>query len=202
MTSLDLLGKSLAESMGSSSSSSGVTVSYATVTAVHEYTSDIKLDVSMYGGTLYGLSMTTGCRGVAVGDRVIVQTYGHLSVVTGVIAHDNYDNTPYVKRAGDTLTINGVFSGYLTSSATALRFNVPCVYDATPSAASSFTIRVRSNGSYVLGGSTSYETVTASNISIVTQGGYSFQIAMTVSASDGNNHACAVVVGSGTIKFS
>lgn len=66
-----------------------VTVSYGTVKAVNETKADVRLDVDLHGGTLYGLPMTTACRGVAVGDRVIVQTYGHLSTVTGVIAHDN-----------------------------------------------------------------------------------------------------------------
>lgn len=66
-----------------------VTVSYGTVKAVNETDTDVRLDVDLHGGTLYGLPMTTACKGVAVGDRVVVQTYGHLSTVTGVIAHDN-----------------------------------------------------------------------------------------------------------------
>lgn len=81
------LGAQLGESTAQSKSST-VQVGYATVTAIHSYSADVRLDVSMYGGTLYGIPMTTACRGVAVGDRVIVQTYGHLSTVTGVIAHE------------------------------------------------------------------------------------------------------------------
>lgn len=82
------LGAQLAEALAPRRSDL-VTVSYGTVKAVNETSTDVRLDVDLHGGTLYGLPMTTACKGVAVGDRVIVQTYGHLSTVTGVIAHDN-----------------------------------------------------------------------------------------------------------------
>lgn len=85
---IDQLGTKLAEALAPKRQEL-VTVSYATVKAVNETGTDVRLDVGLHGGTLYGLPMTTACKGVAVGDRVIVQTYGHLSTVTGVIAHDN-----------------------------------------------------------------------------------------------------------------
>lgn len=84
---IDALGRQLAEAFGKRTGSD-VSMSFGTVAAVHEYTADVKLDVSVYGGTLYGLSMTTACQGVAAGDRVVVMTYGHISVVTGVVAHE------------------------------------------------------------------------------------------------------------------
>lgn len=90
---IDQLGTKLAEALAPKRSDL-VTVSYGTVKAVNETEADVRLDVDLHGGTLYGLPMTTACKGVAVGDRVIVQTYGHLSTVTGVIAHDN---SHYVK---------------------------------------------------------------------------------------------------------
>ena len=83
------LGTQLAEALAPRRSDL-VTVSYGTVKAVNETEADVRLDVDLHGGTLYGLPMTTGCRGVASGDRVVVQTYGHLSTVVGVVAHDNY----------------------------------------------------------------------------------------------------------------
>lgn len=85
---IDQLGTKLAEALAPKRQEL-VTVSYGTVKAVNETDTDVRLDVDLHGGTLYGLPMTTACKGVAVGDRVIVQTYGHLSTVTGVIAHDN-----------------------------------------------------------------------------------------------------------------
>lgn len=85
---IDQLGTKLAEALAPKRREL-VTVSYGTVKAVNETEADVRLDVDLHGGTLYGLPMTTSCKGVAVGDRVIVQTYGHLSTVTGVIAHDN-----------------------------------------------------------------------------------------------------------------
>ena len=85
---IDQLGTKLAEALAPKRQDL-VTVSYGTVKAVNETGADVRLDVDLHGGTLYGLPMTTACKGVAVGDRVIVQTYGHLSTVTGVIAHDN-----------------------------------------------------------------------------------------------------------------
>lgn len=91
------LGTQLAEALAPKRSDL-VTVSYGTVKAVNETEADVRLDVDLHGGTLYGLPMTTACKGVAVGDRVIVQTYGHLSTVTGVIAHDN---SHYVSMRGD-----------------------------------------------------------------------------------------------------
>lgn len=90
------LGTKLAEALAPRRSDL-VTVSYGTVKAVNETEADVRLDVDLHGGTLYGLPMTTACKGVAVGDRVVVQTYGHLSTVTGVIAHDN---SHYVSMQG------------------------------------------------------------------------------------------------------
>lgn len=199
MASIDLLGKSLAESLGASSSkSSGVNVGFATVTAIHEYSADVKLDLSMYGGTLYGVPMTTGCRGVEVGDRVIVQTYKHLSVVTGVIAHDN---THYVKRAGDTMTAVGHYAGYITSSGTSMRFSIPCVCDATPYAASSWVMQVRADGDYEAGSSSSYTTIGSSQLELTARG-HHIDVVLTFADARNNNIAVGIMVYSGTIGFS
>ena len=46
---------------------------------------------------LRGLRMTVACSGAQVGDRVIVDTYAHVSVVTGILA--NADNTHYGSSA-------------------------------------------------------------------------------------------------------
>lgn len=56
------------------------------------------LDVTVGSTVLRGLQMVTGCRGADVGDQVIVDTFSGVSVVTGVLAHDN---DPYVKVIDD-----------------------------------------------------------------------------------------------------
>lgn len=45
-----------------------------------------RLDVSVGGATLKGLSMTTSCAGAKAGDRCIVHAVGPIAVVTGIIA--------------------------------------------------------------------------------------------------------------------
>lgn len=90
------LGSKLAKGM-SSRPSSGVNISYGTVKAVNDTGGTVSLNVYVHGGTLYGIPMTTACCGVQVGDRVVVETYGNLSTVTGVIARNNY---PYKSHVG------------------------------------------------------------------------------------------------------
>lgn len=81
-----VLGEYLAES---GNSVKAVTMSYGDVTSVSTSGGDVRLTLSVDGGTLTSVPMTTACRGVKAGDRVIVQRYGHLATVVGVIAHDN-----------------------------------------------------------------------------------------------------------------
>lgn len=198
---IDALGRQLAEAFGKRTGSD-VSMSFGTVAAVHEYTADVKLDVSVYGGTLYGLSMTTACRGASVGDRVIVQTYGHLSVVTGVIAHDN---APYVKVAGDTMNAAGYYGGYITSSGTLLRFSLPCVFASGVSAAASsdWQIYVRADGGYEVGSADSATTIRASNIALTCRtNAHHIDVAITFSTARNNNIAVGVQVSSGSITFS
>ncbi|OZG68284.1 RICIN domain-containing protein [Bifidobacterium eulemuris] len=56
-------------------------VSLGTVTAV----SNARCTVSVQGGSLEDIPMTTACLGVRVGSRVVVETSRRISVVTGVI---------------------------------------------------------------------------------------------------------------------
>ena len=80
----------------------GISRAFATVSRVND---DGTIDVSMGDYTdvngvtseciLRGLRMTVACSGAQVGDRVIVDTYAHVSVVTGILA--NADNAHYVK---------------------------------------------------------------------------------------------------------
>lgn len=81
--------------------SGGISRTFATVSRVN---GDGTIDVSMGDYTdvngvtseciLRGLRMTVACSSAQVGDRVIVDTYAHVSVVTGILA--NADNTHYV----------------------------------------------------------------------------------------------------------
>ena len=69
------------------------------------------LDVTVGGTVLRGLQMVTGCRGADVGDQVIVDTFSGVSVVTGVLAHDN---DPYVTEVPRdvSLTPNEALANY------------------------------------------------------------------------------------------
>lgn len=78
------LGEFIAQS---SSKPKGTSMSFGTVQSVG---SDGKLSVTVDGGTLEGVPMLTGCEGVSEGDRVVLMTYGHLSVVMGVLAGSDY----------------------------------------------------------------------------------------------------------------
>lgn len=91
-----------AKAGASKAGSNGISRTFATVSRVN---GDGTIDVSMGDYTdvngvtseciLRGLRMTVACAGAQVGDRVIVDTYAHVSVVTGILA--NADNTHYVK---------------------------------------------------------------------------------------------------------
>lgn len=85
-----------------------VTMQYGDVTAIDDSDGKLMLTVDVEGGEVR-CPMTTACKGVSVGDRVIVQTYGNLSTVTGVIAHDNSN---YVKKT--TLWEGSWSSGSIT----------------------------------------------------------------------------------------
>ncbi|MEE1295711.1 MAG: hypothetical protein UHD09_02410 [Bifidobacterium sp.] len=51
-------------------------------------------DVQLSGGILTGIPMTTACVNAQESDRVIVQTSGHLSTVTGIMARMPLDRAP------------------------------------------------------------------------------------------------------------
>lgn len=98
-----------AKAGASKAGSNGISRTFATVSRVND---DGTIDVSMGDYTdvngvtseciLRGLRMTVACSGAQVGDRVIVDTYAHVSVVTGILA--NADNTHYVKGNVDIFT--------------------------------------------------------------------------------------------------
>ena len=92
-----------AKAGASKAGSNGISRTFATVSRVN---GDGTIDVSMGDYTdvngvtseciLRGLRMTVACSSAQVGDRVIVDTYAHVSVVTGILA--NADNAHYVNR--------------------------------------------------------------------------------------------------------
>ena len=98
-----------AKAGASKAGSNGISRTFATVSRVN---GDGTIDVSMGDYTdvngvaseciLRGLRMTVACSSAQVGDRVIVDTYAHVSVVTGILA--NADNTHYVKGNCDIFT--------------------------------------------------------------------------------------------------
>lgn len=116
-----------AKAGASKAGSNGISRTFATVSRVN---GDGTIDVSMGDYTdvngvtseciLRGLRMTVACSSAQVGDRVIVDTYAHVSVVTGILA--NADNTHYVNRTErllwhgntgtGTITIDSAWSNY------------------------------------------------------------------------------------------
>lgn len=98
-----------AKAGASKAGSNGISRTFATVSRVN---GDGTIDVSMGDYTdvngvtseciLRGLRMTVACASAQVGDRVIVDTYAHVSVVTGILA--NADNAHYVKGNYDIFT--------------------------------------------------------------------------------------------------
>ncbi|RSX53034.1 hypothetical protein [Bifidobacterium samirii] len=70
-----------------------VTMRRATVTAIHLDEGILTADLDMAGTTLHGVPMTIDCAAVENGDRVMVETYAHQSIVTGVLARssDKYE---------------------------------------------------------------------------------------------------------------
>lgn len=111
-----------AKAGASKAGSNGISRTFATVSRVN---GDGTIDVSMGDYTdvngvtseciLRGLRMTVACSGAQVGDRVIVDTYAHVSVVTGILA--NADNTHSVRLYSEG--ING-FCDYRVVSGAAV----------------------------------------------------------------------------------
>ena len=121
-----------AKAGASKAGSNGISRTFATVSRVN---GDGTIDVSMGDYTdvngvtseciLRGLRMTVACSGARVGDRVIVDTYAHVSVVTGILA--NADNAHYVNRTErllwhgntgvGTIVIDSAWSNYLIFAA-------------------------------------------------------------------------------------
>ena len=64
----------------------GVTLRYATVDAVHSDGGVYTADLTVAGGELHAVPMTTDCVNMQPGDRCIVETANHLSIITGVLA--------------------------------------------------------------------------------------------------------------------
>ena len=105
-----------AKAGASKAGSNGISRTFATVSRVN---GDGTIDVSMGDYTdvngvtseciLRGLRMTVACSSAQVGDRVIVDTYAHVSVVTGILA--NADNTHSVR-----LDVTNILSGFTVSA--------------------------------------------------------------------------------------
>lgn len=105
-----------AKAGASKAGSNGISRTFATVSRVN---GDGTIDVSMGDYTdvngvkseciLRGLRMTVACSSAQVGDRVIVDTYAHVSVVTGILA--NADNTHSVR-----LDVTKILSGFTVSA--------------------------------------------------------------------------------------
>lgn len=105
-----------AKAGASKAGSNGISRTFATVSRVN---GDGTIDVSMGDYTdvngvtseciLRGLRMTVACSGARVGDRVIVDTYAHVSVVTGILA--NADNTHSVR-----LDVTKILSGFTVAA--------------------------------------------------------------------------------------
>ena len=105
-----------AKAGASKAGSNGISRTFATVSRVND---DGTIDVSMGDYTdvngvtseciLRGLRMTVACASAQVGDRVIVDTYAHVSVVTGILA--NADNAHSVR-----LDVTKVLSGFTVAA--------------------------------------------------------------------------------------
>lgn len=79
--------RELASMLRKSSETPYVTRRYATVTAVAYPKCSIRYDGETASDSPHaGVSMTVSCKGMAKGDRVIVDIVGHLATVTGIIA--------------------------------------------------------------------------------------------------------------------
>lgn len=86
-----------AATAGSDKQAKGVSRMFATVTRVGgDGTLDVDSGSAAHPQQMLGLRMTSACYGVQVGNRVIVDTYAHVSVVTGILA--NSDSAPYVHQ--------------------------------------------------------------------------------------------------------
>lgn len=85
---------------GRDSQNPGISRREATVTAVNgDGTVDVNYGSEASPKILNGIRMTSACYGVRVGDRVILDTLGHISYVTGILVHDNHH---YVKLITST----------------------------------------------------------------------------------------------------
>lgn len=101
----------------------GVVLRRATIDTVNHVDGYWTADITLSGATLANIPMTTACLGAMPGDRCLVESYGNLPVITGILAQPGVrkltrvsslqwkvpysSNTVRLCRSGNTVILTG-----------------------------------------------------------------------------------------------
>lgn len=181
----------------------GVTLRYATVDAVHSDGGTLTADLTVAGGELHAVPMTTDCVNLQPGDRCIVETANHLSIITGILARTGAIIPAY--RAGDTISVDYNTAGYITNSGKNMYCTLPLnrpLAGVTAATCTKHTASWRQGNGYLIGASDGFgDAKPYTTLTIIPETGLGIRLAKNSAWPNATNNSPVGCQGSITLTL-